>query len=91
MNTNPTRILHFDTHPEYVEGCWHCRMLSVSISSTAMPTRKVQANNTILAANQFAKDEQAYRNLRKDGLQPRQVDGSAEIQARAETKAQVEQ
>lgn len=32
----------------------------------------------------------AYKAMRRDGLQPKSIDGAAEIQAKAETKTEVE-
>lgn len=32
----------------------------------------------------------AYKAMRADGLQPKGIDGAAEVQAKAETKAEVE-
>lgn len=39
---------------------------------------------------QLAKDRDAYKRLRQDGLQPKRVDGSHRVEAEATTKAQVE-
>lgn len=39
---------------------------------------------------QLTKDRDAYKRLRSDGLQPRNIDGSHRIEATAKTSAQVE-
>ena len=39
---------------------------------------------------QLTKDRDAYKRLRTNGLQPKRVDGSYEVEARAKTEAQVE-
>lgn len=38
----------------------------------------------------WQKDMPAYANLRKNGLQPRQIDGCAELEAQASDKIEVE-
>jgi hypothetical protein len=54
-----------------------------------MPTRSeaatVNRETTIMH-----KDVAAYRRLRKDGLQPKSVKGSARLEARADSKWEVE-
>lgn len=39
---------------------------------------------------QLTKDRDAYKRLRQDGLQPKRIDGSHEVEAKAQTEAQVE-
>lgn len=39
---------------------------------------------------QLAKDRDAYKRLRNEGLQPRSVDGSHRVEATAKTPAEVE-
>jgi hypothetical protein len=41
-------------------------------------------------AKNWDKDMPAYKRLRQNGLQPRNIDGAAALEARAETAAQVE-
>jgi len=47
----------------------------------------------VVRANQrdaaFAKDREAYRRLRRDGLQPPRIDGCAALEARADHVTQV--
>lgn len=40
--------------------------------------------------SQFAKDREAYRRLRQNGLQPPRIDGCAVLEKHATTKAEVE-
>jgi hypothetical protein len=44
-------------------------------------------NNT---ERNWQKDMPAYKRLRKEGLQPKRIDGAAEVEKKAETKFQVE-
>ena len=83
---------HGSDHPSYVEGCWLCRVASVSVSPSATPTRgqgteAVRINRT---EKRWDVDHAAYRRLRADGLQPRRVDGASVVEKRAETVADVE-
>lgn len=43
-----------------------------------------------LTERQWHKDMAAYKSMRRQGLQPRDIDGCAELQARAETVREVE-
>lgn len=49
---------------------------------TVQQTNKVERN--------WQKDMPAYKRLRREGLQPKRIDGSAEIEAKAKYKWQVE-
>jgi len=40
--------------------------------------------------SQWSKDMRAYKNLRANGLQPRQIDGAARLEQGAETPLEVE-
>lgn len=66
------------------------KLRSISVAASAVPSRSVEVAQKELDQKQFAKDAAAYRRLRKDGLQPRRVDGCAEVEKRAETATQVE-
>ena len=90
--TKMNRGIHAERHPYFVDGCFNCKLLSVSISPSATPTRSgamsVQATNDL--AKQWDRDIPAYQSLVRDGLQPETVDGAADLMARAETKDEVE-
>lgn len=80
------------THPEYVEGCYGCRISSVQLSPTATPSRQrgdygYQQN---FAAEFHNGDREAYRRLRQDGLQPPRIAGSAHLERHAQTAYEVE-
>jgi hypothetical protein len=84
-------VKHQETHPNLdVEGCFGCRIAHVRISSAATPTRRQQVQHIANKEAVLDKDLDAYKRLRNDGLQPRKIDGAAEVEKRAETKAQVE-
>lgn len=67
-------------------------MLSVGISATATPTRErtKETNAAIEREKRWEKDMPAYARLRKEGLQPKHVDGSAAMEAGATSKIEIE-
>jgi hypothetical protein len=77
--------MHRDAHPEFVDGCFACRIRSVNIAPSATPTRGGGAEAASINAREdrWAKDMPAYRRLRHNGLQPDRIDGSAELEMRA--------
>ncbi len=82
---------HAETHPTLdVEGCFGCKIASTSFGSNSTTTRGAAVANTNKTERGWQKDMPAYKRLRKNGLQPRQIDGCAEIERRATTAEQVE-
>jgi hypothetical protein len=77
-------------HTEYVEGCFVCKVSTVSFGSSSMPTRHPTAAATEAREKRWKKDMPAYKELRAQGLQPPRIDGSAELVAKAETRFEVE-
>lgn len=65
---------------------------TISFSAHAMPTRK--GSQQVLAVNKtesgWDKDMPAYKRLRRDGFQPRHIDGSADFESRAVDKVEIE-
>ena len=85
--------LHSETeHPTYVEGCWQCKIGSVQAAPSAMPTRSGGARAVEINATdkRWTTDMDAYKRLRRDGLQPPRIDGAADIEREATTVTQVE-
>ena len=82
---------HMETHPNLdVEGCFGCKVAGVRMGANSTTTRGAAVSEINERAKRWDKDMPAYKRLRKNGLQPRQIDGSAEIERRATTAAQVE-
>jgi len=69
--------------------CFGCKVRSVHISGEAMPSRGQVAR---LSATEKAwdRDGEAYKRLRKDGVQPYAIDGAAAVETFANSKAEVE-
>jgi hypothetical protein len=79
------KSLHQRTHPEAVPGCFACRIASVQVSPSAMPSRQsAHAKGTLLKDREWTRDMAAYRRLRQEGHQPPRIDGCAELEKAAE-------
>lgn len=81
-------------HWDYVEDCWACRVGTLQISPAAMVTR-IEADPQYQHRRAFATefengDREAYRDLRRQGLQPPRIAGSAALAARASTVFEIE-
>lgn len=64
--------------------------LSIGLSATCTPTRSGPVIAKLQENKAFDKDGAAYKRLRKEGLQPRQIDGSAELEVKASSRIEVE-
>ena len=84
--------IHAQTHPEYVEGCFACKVSTVSVAPSATPTRQggAEAANVNATEARWHKDMDAYKSMRDQGIQPRSIDGADELAARASDKFEVE-
>lgn len=82
---------HQETHPNLdVEECFGCRVAGIRMgmnSTTSRGSKVAQINKT---ERQWNVDMPAYKRLRREGLQPKRIDGAAEIEKKAEHKFQVE-
>ena len=74
-------------------GCcasYRDHLLSVSVAPSATPSRHPQAVEVNEREARWHKDMPAYKRLVDSGVQPPRIDGCADIEARAETKLEVE-
>lgn len=85
---------HAEKHPGLdVSDCFGCKVASVTFPASVMPSRSAGAahakwvNDT---ENRWHKDMPAYKRLVEDGLQPPRIDGCAELEAKAESRVQIE-
>lgn len=81
-------MLHLRTHPVPVEGCFGCKAATVRVAPTATGSPEARAHSRVEAG--WERDMPAYKRLRRQGLQPPRIDGSAERESRAETRIDVE-
>lgn len=66
------------------------KLRSISISAVAVPSRRREAAGSRLWHQHNERDVEAYRRLRKDGVQPPAVHGAWELERNADTVEQVE-
>lgn len=55
---------HWEAHPEYVEGCFGCKGLTLSMNAGDADSRRVIPNK------RFNKELDAYKEARANGIQP---------------------
>src|SRR3954468_1382529 len=76
---------------EGTPDCFRCRALSISVSPSSMPTR---VGAGLWAAKKEERhldvDGEAYKRLRRDGFQPKSINGSAHLEANATTRFEIE-
>jgi hypothetical protein len=80
------------THPVPVDGCWACRVGNgPNLSASATPTRAGSAYKAATAEEKrLTVDGDAYKRLRADGFQPKTINGSANLEANATTRFEIE-
>lgn len=71
-------------------NCFGCKGSSVGFSIMAMPTRHPKAAINAASEVEMTKDVDAYRRLRKNGTQPKGVNGAAAMEQSASTKFEIE-
>jgi len=55
---------HWEYHPEYVDGCFGCKGLSVQMNAGDADSRRA------MPTNKFNKELDAYKEARAQGIQP---------------------
>lgn len=85
------RSIHDDAKPLCPECGQVASVVMVPplISIDALPNRSPDAKRQIALDHQWEKDLPAYKALRKDGLQPRGIDGCHQIEAQATDSLEV--
>ena len=73
---------HTDRHPEFVDGCFACKLRSVHYGGPPSPQTLMEAR--------WERDMPAYARLRRNGLQPKAIDGCSTLEQHAETQLEVE-
>ncbi len=82
---------HEEVHPSLdVEGCFGCKVAGVRIGTNSTTTRGKRVAEINQTERNWNKDMPAYKRLRADGLQPKRIDGAAEVEKKAKEKWQVE-
>ena len=82
---------HQETHPNLdVEGCFGCRVAGVRMGTNTTTTRGAKVAEVNTTERNWDKDMPAYKRLRANGLQPKRIDGAANVEKRAQEGWQVE-
>lgn len=55
---------HWEAHPEYVEGCFGCKGLTLSMNAGDADSRRMITNK------KFNRELDAYKEARAQGIQP---------------------
>ena len=66
------------------------RIRSIGFGVGTMPTRHPGSQAVEAREKRWEKDMPAYKRMRQQGLQPKTIDGAAHIEAKAETRFEVE-
>jgi hypothetical protein len=84
-------VKHQETHPNLdVEGCFGCRIAHVRTGTNTTTTRGARVAEVNQTERNWNKDMPAYKRLRANGLQPKKIDGAAEVEKKAKESWQVE-
>ena len=82
---------HRETHPNLdVEGCFGCRIANVRVAPNHTTTGGERAAQINATESRWHKDMPAYKRLRADGLQPKTIEGAANLEKKAKEAWQVE-
>lgn len=82
---------HRETHPNLdVEGCFGCKVANVRVAPNHTTTGGERAAQINATEARWQKDMPAYKRLRQDGLQPKTIDGAANVEKKAKEAWQVE-
>ena len=84
-------LKHRETHPNLdVEGCFGCRVAGVQMGSNSTTTRGEGVAIINQREKNWSKDMPAYKRLRKEGLQPKTIDGCHDVELLATSRHQIE-
>lgn len=75
---------HFDP-----DNCFGCKVMTVGVAPSAMPSRHPQAASNVHRENQLVKDLAAFKRMRLDGLEPKAMTGAAKIESECESPYEV--
>jgi len=64
-------------------NCFPCKLASINFAPSAMPNRNPNAARAAVKDPLLDKDRAAYKRLRREGEQPKHVEGSAYLEAKA--------
>ena len=75
---------------QHDDDCFGCKVASISISSSAMPTRSQGNIQIVKKEKKLTEDREAFKAMRDQGIQPARLTGAADLQRHATTKREIE-
>jgi hypothetical protein len=72
------------THPTYVEGCFGCKAGTLTTAAVSGPVSELAQRERVLA-----QDMDAYKRMRRQGLQPGHLAGSATVEREARNPLEI--
>lgn len=78
-----------DSDGTHSANCYPCKLRSIGFAPSSMPTRFPNAARSALKDPLLEKDREAYRRLRRNGEQPKHVEGSAFFEAKANESCEI--
>lgn len=76
-------------HPEFVEGCFMCKVSTVKLNAGAASSN-AEYHAIEAREKRWQRDMPAYKRLRDQGYQPAHIDGSADLERDATTRFEIE-
>lgn len=78
---------HYETHPEYVEGCFGCKLTTIALFDVETGDFRGTTRHRH-SARKIKRDVEAYEKARKAGLRPESstVEGVEKAEKRAESE-----
>ena len=89
MTMRPGKHLIEDDGVTHSANCFPCKLDSITFAPSAMVSRSPSAVKAKTADPQLEKDRTAYRDLRRDGTQPKSVTGAHDLMTRANEKFEI--
>lgn len=84
-------LKHRETHPSLnVEGCFGCRVAGVQMGTNSTTTGGSSVAEINQREKNWNKDMPAYKRLRREGLQPKGIDGCHAVEQLATSRHQIE-
>ena len=82
---------HQETHPSLdIDGCFGCRVANIQVGANSTTTRGAAVEATNSREKRWNKDMPAYKRLRKQGLQPKKIEGASLLEKHATERWQIE-
>lgn len=80
---------HGETHFT-PETCFGCKVITVGVAPSAMPSRHPGVANNVYREKALVKDLDAFKRMRVAGLHPKATRGAATIESQAESRYEVD-